>query len=872
MLTRIVVSIVKACTRFAIPVVVLSLISAVAAGYYAARNFTINTDINTLISPNLDWRQRDIQFEQAFDRERLILAVVEAPTPELTGLAAKALAEKLTGDTEHFESVTPLGSGEFFEKNGLLFLPTEEVAQVTGELESAAPLIEIMAGDPSIRGLTGALETGLAGIKRGQAKLENAARPFNLISQTVEDVLSNKGNPTFSWRELTSDKPLTDSDKRAFIEFKPVLDYQALEPGKAATDAIRQAAADLKFASEYGARVRLTGPVPIANEEYATVQDGAVVNGIGTVLIVLVILWLALHSAKIIFAVFLNLFIGLAITTAVGLMMVGSLNLLSIAFAVLFVGLGVDFGIQFSVRYRSERFKNDNLTLALENAARRSAVPLSLAAMATAAGFLCFLPTDYKGISELGKIAGAGMLIAFLTSITTLPALLDLLNPPGEKEPVGYAFLAPVDHFLEKHRVAIIISTLALVIAGLPLLYYMKFDFNPINLRNSQVESIATFLDLRRDPNTGANAINVMTHSEADARKIEERLEKLPEVLSVRSLDSFVPTDQPAKLKLIAQAAKMLNPALNPDSIDAPPTDQENVESLKSSADNLRKTAGDIKNAGAVAARRLADALTKLADSNQATRDKAQNVFVSPLKVVLDQLRDMLQAQTVTLKSLPEELVREWKAKDGLIRVEVLPKGDPNDNDTLRKFAAAVLAAEPTAIGGPVSILKSGDTVVKAFIHAGIWSLIVISLLLWLTLRRIADVLMTIVPLLVAGAVTLEICVLIGLPLNFANIVALPLLLGVGVAFKIYYVTAWRQGRTNLLQSSLTRAIFFSALTTATAFGSLWLSSHPGTASMGKLLALSLVTTLAAVLLFQPALMGKPRDVRKDADIADDVT
>jgi len=193
--------------------------------------------------------------------------------------------------------------------------------------------------------------------------------------------------------------------------------------------------------------------------------------------------------------------------------------------------------------------------------------------------------------------------------------------------------------------------------------------------------------------------------------------------------------------------------------------------------------------------------------------------------------------------------------------IEALPKGDPNDNDTLRKFAAAVLTAEPTAIGGPVSILKSGDTVVKAFIHAGIGALLVISLLLWLALRRVTDVLLTLVPLLVAGAVTMEICVLIGLPLNFANIVALPLMLGIGVAFKIYYVTAWRSGRTNLLQTSLTRAIFFSALTTATAFGSLWLSSHPGTASMGKLLALSLVTTLAAVLLFQPALMGKPRDV-----------
>jgi len=859
-LTSIVVSIVKACTRFAPFVLILSLALAIASCVYAARHFAINTDINTLIASELDWRKRDIQFEQAFDREKLILAVVEAPTPELTSAAANALAEKLKGDTKNFEAVQPLGSGEFFARNGLLFLPTEEVAKTTGQLESAAPLIEIMAGDPSIRGLTGALETGLAGVKRGQVKLDSTARPFDQISRTVETVLS-KGKANFSWRELVSDKPLTDADKRAFIELKPIIDYQALEPGKEATDAVRQAASDLKFASDFDARVRLTGPIPIANEEYSTVQEGAIVNGLGTVLIVLVILWMALHSAKIIFAVFVNLFIGLTITTAVGLWMVGSLNLLSIAFAVLFIGLGVDFGIQFSVRYRSERFKNDDLRQALAEAARRSAVPLSLAAMATAAGFLCFLPTDYKGIAELGKIAGAGMLVAFLSSITALPALLRLLNPPGEGEPVGYAFLAPVDKFLEDYRVPIIVGTLLLAVGGLPLLYFMKFDFNPINLRNPNVESIATFLDLRKDPNTGANAINVLTNSEADARKIEAKLEKLPEVASVRSLDSFVPSDQPAKLKLIEKSSKVLMPALNPDSVDAAPSDQENVESLKSSVDSLRKTAGDAKGPGAVASRRLADALQKLADADQATREKAQNVFIAPLKVTLDGLKALLQARPVTLKSLPPEIVDSWKAKDGLMRVEALPKGDPNDNDNLRRFADAVLAAEPTAIGGPVSILKSGDTVVRAFTHAGAWALVVISLLLWLTLRRFADVLMTLVPLLVAGAVTLEICVLIGLPLNFANIVAMPLLLGIGVAFKIYYVVAWRSGRTNLLQTSLTRAIFFSALTTATAFGSLWLSSHPGTASMGKLLALSLVTTLAAVLLFQPALMGKPRDI-----------
>ena len=859
MLTKFVVSIVNACTRHALPTVLISLLLAVGSGYYTAQNFGINTDINKLISPDLDWRKRDIAFDKAFDQERLILAVVEAPTPEFANAAANAMEAKLAPNKKDFDSVRRLGAGEFFEKNGLLFLPTAEVQQMTGQFQSAAPLLEIMAGDPSLRGLTGALETGLVGVRRGQLTLDSTAKTFGSVAETIENVLKT-GTGTFSWRGLVGDQPLTDADKRGFLEIKPILDFQALEPGKTATDAIRQAAIDLNIAGEYGARVRLTGPVPIANEEFATVADGAVLNGVITILIVLLILWMALHSAKIIFAVFLTLGVGLIVTTAVGLMMVGSMNLLSIAFAVLFVGLGVDFGIQFSVRYRSERYKSGNLQLALEKAAHYSAIPLSLAALATAAGFLSFLPTDYKGVSELGKIAGAGMMIAFFTSITVLPALLDLLNPAGEKEPLGYAFLAPLDHFLEKQRYWIIGGTLLLTIAGLPLLFFLKFDFNPINLRNPKVESIATYLDLRKDPNTGANAVNVMAPNEAAAKQVEERLAKVPEVARTISLDSFVPEDQPAKLKAIGDGAKILEAALNPDSIDPAPTDAENVTALKDSAASLRKIAGTQTGPGAVAAKRLADALAKTAEATPQLRDKVQSTFVAPLQIAFAQLRNLLQAAPVSLQTLPQDLVNSWKTKDGQIRVEVQPKGDPNDNETLRRFAGAVLASEPLAVGGPISILKSGDTIVTAFIHAGIWALLSISLLLWLALRRVSDVLLTIIPLLVAGTVTLEICVLIGLPLNFANIIALPLLLGVGVAFKIYYVTAWRAGHTNLLQSSLTRAIFFSALTTATAFGSLWFSNHPGTASMGKLLALSFVVTLAAVLLFQPALMGKPRE------------
>ena len=187
------------------------------------------------------------------------------------------------------------------------------------------------------------------------------------------------------------------------------------------------------------------------------------------------------------------------------------------------------------------------------------------------------------------------------------------------------------------------------------------------------------------------------------------------------------------------------------------------------------------------------------------------------------------------------------------------PKGDGNDNAILQPLRHGGSQCRTRCRRQPVFIIEAAATVVKAFLQAGILSVVAIALILFVALRRWIDVALTLVPLLVAIVVTLEICVLIGLQLNFANIIALPLLLGVGVAFKIYYIIAWRSGGTNFLQSSLTRAILFSACTTAIAFGSLWFSHHPGTSSMGKLMALSLLTTLAAAVIFQPALMATQR-------------
>src|SRR6516165_8680901 len=393
MLKATIVSIVDFCTRFAYGTIAFGLIIAGLSVYYTGENFAINTDITKLIAKNVAWRQREIDFDKLFPNRNggYVLAVVDAPTPELATLARADLADKLSADKNLFKSVSQLGGSPFFAQNGLLFVPTEQLADVTKPLTRAAPLVRALVTDPSLRGVAGMVGFALAGVNSGQLTLDQTARAFNMAVVPIENALA--GRPaTFSWHELLSGMPSTPADLRKFIEASPVLDFNSLEPGKEATDAIRSAAAGLGLASRLQARVRLTGPVPIENEEFATVREGAAVNGTVTLAVVLLILWMALKSFRIIVAVVIALFIGLSITAALGLMMVGALNIISVAFAVLFVGLGVDFSIQFSVRYRQERFKEPDLRKALMEAAARVGVPLTLAAAAVAAGFLSFLP------------------------------------------------------------------------------------------------------------------------------------------------------------------------------------------------------------------------------------------------------------------------------------------------------------------------------------------------------------------------------------------------------------------------------------------------------------------------------------------------
>jgi uncharacterized protein len=835
-------------------VVTVVVILCVVMIHFVSVHFAMTTDTYALLSPKLPWRVAQAEFNKAFPPESSdIVVVVDGQTPELSEAAAARLAASLGAQTQLFHSVQRPDGGPFWAHNGLLFASTEDVKTFIAQLVKGQPFLGAMAADPSLRGLANTLALAAKGVSNGDARAEDLRTPIRTLAEALQGLAA--GKPTFfSWRTLISGKEPDKGELRHIILVGPALDYARLQPGNVPIEAIRSTAERLQLDPVRGVRVRLTGPVPLQDEEFATLAQRARLIAVLASAAIVLMLWFAVRTPWLIASILATTLVGLLTATALGLVLFHRFNVISVAFIPLFVGMGMDLGIQFSVRFRAERGTGQEVGPALIETGRTMGRSLTLAAAAIGAGFLAFTPTAYYGVSQLGVIAGLGLLLALALNLMLLPALITLTRPPGAPVLSG-ARLTLIDNYVLSHRGLVVGSGVVAALISAVLLPRVHFDFNPIHLRSSEVESVSTLTDLMHDPDRSPNTLEVIRPNLAAADQLAAIFRTDPTVHAAHTLSSFIPTAQPEKIALIADAANLVDLTLNPLEISPPPTETEVIDSLHRASAKLGQVS-TVDPALREDFRRLASELDKLATGSASTRARAEQLLLPGFTTTLDQIRNWLHPQPVGIETLPREIVRQWLTSDGRARVSVLPKGDSNDNAVLRRFVAAGTRIAPDATGTAVYLQAYGQAVVDAFIEAGALSFVVICGLLLLALRRVRDVAITMAPIVLTGLLTLGTCVLISQPLNFANIIALPLLFGIGVAFHIYFVMSWRSGGSHLLTSSLARGVFFSALATATGFGSLWASSHPGTASMGKLLMISLIWTLVSALLFQPALMG----------------
>jgi len=846
--------------RYPVALLFLICISAGFSLYYTINNLGVNTNTAEMLSPDLPFQKNRNRLEKEFPQDaNVIILVVEAQTPEETSLAANRLKQNLLAQQESFDAVYIPTDNDFFRQQALLYLDIDELEELANKLTDAQPFIGYLSQHYSLGGLFSVITKAL---KHKDDKLPMDMEPLLLaINKTVENEL--QGHPEYmSWQTLLAVGKLNTESNRTLVIAQPRMNFAEIMPAEQALTAARatinQIMADYPTVS-----IRITGEPALEHEELESVSKGAAIAGIMSLILVCSTLYIALRSVKLLIATFITLILGLILTAGFATLAIGHLNLISIAFAVLYIGLGVDYAIHLCLHYRECRSQGMENNAAIDHTIKTIGVSIFLCAVTTSMGFLAFIPTDYSGVSELGIISGAGMFIGLVISLTTLPALLKIMpvkNVKPFRSALMPAFLSTLPF---QHATRIKIYSVIFAAASVIILTQLTFDSNPINLRDPNSESVSTIKELLQSQTDSPFALAALASNLQEAEQLADKFQQLPSVHETIILNNLIADNQEDKLYLIDEVSLILGNQLS--NFNKQLNDTLPLTAIKTFIGNidelLNNDDGTLKNKQTLIT--LVNNLRTL-NNNDNPQNSAENLEKDTLELLpytMNRLKTSLTAHSYGLNDLPDYLVSHWLSPNGFYKILITPEFDQNKLENLQQFVSEVQSVDPAATGLPVADQASGVAVVKAFIEAFTGALVAIFVLLLFILRSLKNTLLVIGPLLLAALLTGAANVLLNNPFNFANIIALPLLMGMGVDSGIHILHRLQSGISNsknILQSSSARGVFFSSLTTLCSFSSLAFTPHLGTASMGVLLAIGISFTLLCTLFVLPAFYGKP--------------
>jgi len=856
---------------YAIWIILLILTLVTLSTFYVVNNLGVHTDTTDMLSEEVPFRANHIRYRQSFPQyEDTLLLVLDAPTPEQAHIAAKRFTRYLQDDVTQFPATYYLTGEPFFEQNGLFYKDLSELGRLTDYLAAAQPLIARLAESPTLSTFSSVLTDAVEELRKGrELELEPV---LSGISATLDARFTGKSR-ALSWQALLGGEAQKDTYQELII-VKPKLDYSQIFAAEGPIDAIRTTAQKMGFAPNATEKLRITGEVALAHDELNSAMHGTQDAGLLALIMVAAVLLIAFRSVGAIFTIIVSLLLGLLLTAAFATVAVGYLNLISIAFAVLYIGLGVDFAVHFLLRLEEIR-RTDQTTVpeAVYKTGGDMGQSLLICALTTAIGFYAFMPTTYRGVAELGLISGTGMLISFLITITMIPALQRLFPIQIRKSSSSVRLVDKILDLPGRSRKLVYSVTSVAILASIFALPHIKFDYNLLNLNNPSAESVKTFQELLRGTEDSPWHINILVDDFQEIGQIVKQLSTLPEVKRVVSILDMVPEEQEEKGLLIEEMAMILGPiSYSPTAFLIP--NPHTVAQQRMALDQLRIALSQFvveqpEHAAAVSARALQESIANLlmqlgkpalenGEAKQQLLLAVNNDLLSLLPGAIERLQLALEAQPFSQEALPASVTDLWYGKDNVYRIAVYPSENINDNDALRRFVRAVQEITPNATGVPVISLEAGEAVVDAFFHAFSLALIGVILTIWIMLRSATATFMVLIPLLIAILLTGASTVVMDLSFNFANIIALPLLLGIGIDSSLHMVYRSRSAGAdyeNLLHTSTARAIFYSALTTLVGFGSLVFSIHQGTSSMGQLLTIGLLLTLVCVLIILPVLL-----------------
>lgn len=846
-------------------VFVTVVLTALAA--YASINLTIDTSTENILSAELPYRQIDTEYEKTFPQEDLAVAVIDAPAADEADAAARELLSLAEERKDVFERVELAGASPYFDRYGLLFLDPAKIAESGDELRQARPLLRAVANDPSLRGIASFFKLVGEGVAESAAP-ESTGNILQKFADTIGK-LANGESAEMPWRDAFGVSGI-DQGTRRLVQIKPILNNNSINRASDALTALDAAIVTVKQAHPDIA-VRVTGEPVLRQQELNDAFSGALYASTLSFILVALSLVVGIRSGRLIVALLLTLVVGSVWTTGLAAITVGKLNLISVAFLVLFFGLGVDFGTHLGLRHLEEAKQGKSFREALLASMLGEGPSILLSAVCAALAFLAFVPTSYTGLAEFGIISALGMLVAVVVTFTVQPAFMALMPP---KPRPGMGVTIGIGGWIEKyHRIVLVLAVLATAAAAYISLG-VQIDTNPLNLQNPNTVSVTTYRDLARDPDTSPYALNVMAPNLDAAADLAPRLAAAEGVAGVRWINDFVPTDQEPKLAAIKAARERLGEQFFRQEAVSAPSDAENAAAfaeIRSIADAIAATpdSAPVEPAIITAGRNLAAALSLFEERRgagpEALDELGRALTVEMPPIVADLRTKFSVDRAVTVADVSDDLKQDWLARDGRVRLRVLPDGDIGTPRLMKRFTESVQAIAPRASGAPASVTGAGAAILRSFAEAIAYTVISIGLIVALLRRRLSDVLLVLAPLGVAALWTMAASVGFDLPFNFANIIVIPLLIGLGVASSIHIVvrthevvsdsTGAHEEGMHVLDTSTPLAVLVAQLNTVAAFATLAVAQHRGLFSMGVLLGIAILFVLIVSLVVLPSFM-----------------
>lgn len=848
--------------RHAKRVLAVSALVTVALGLYAAFNLGVNADLYALVRPDLPFLLRKADLERSFRAlDTSVLVLVDGDSASSAGRAADALASRLAERTDLFESAVVVGGGDFFRRNALLFLEPQELERLADRLSAVQPFLAEIARDQSVVGISRLLRQAVSERRSGADLAMDLPAALDRLSVAVEAAAAGRSAPD-PWGDALIGGSLSEAAKHRVVMLGPKVDYHDILFAQPVVDAIRAAARDLGLDSQHGIDVRITGDLILNLEEQQVVQREAHLIALAALALFAIAIYAGLRSVRMVGALVVSLIAALVWTNAFAAAAIGELNQVSASFNVLIVGLGGEFGIHVCMRYAELASRGRSRAASIEETGRSIGSSLISSAGTTAIGFLVFAPTDYRGVAQLGIISGAGVLLSLVASLTLLPAILSLTAPTGPKlVPKAPPWLSRLRHLPVTWAHPIRIAAAVFGLASLLLLPRIHFDHNALHLRDPSTESVQAFEDLVSRSGTTPWTVDVIAPDIASAETLAKRLAAVPGVERVVTLSDFVPQDQDAKREVLSDLALLLPPTAG--GAVAPSADDERA-ALESLAADLRATVATPRDAALEAsARRLGAAVARFlegpASHDAATAfERFRSNVVGSLPDQLRELENALSPDVITAADLPGEVRGQMLASDGRARVQVIPSLDLGDSRILEAFVDSIREVAPDATGPAVDLLEWGRVTSRAMEQALLGGFIAITIFLLWIWRSVWDTVLALFPLVLAGIVSCAAMVLLGLSFNFANVIVLPMLLGMGIDNGVHLVHRHRTNpeEEDVLATSTARAVFFAALTTVLCFGSLGFAPHGGMAAVGQFLTLGVAATFVSYVVVLPAVLA----------------